>query len=251
MLFNFYVLCRMIEKTGGILLHRIKYSDSRLILKIFTEKFGLRSYMFYLSKTKNKKHEQNILQPLYVYDLEVYDGGKCNICKIKNISLKVLFKSLPFDIYKQSLSMFLSEFILKISADNEPDDILFDFIFNSVKELDEMQISVADFHLFFLYRLSGYLGILPENNYSDSHKIFDLKTGRFITGHPSHSFFLDEKMSFNLYKLACSQKYETLSLRLNKNDRASLLNALIDFYNLHLGRPGKMKSPEILKQVFS
>ena len=62
----------MIHKTGGIVLHRFKYSDSKVIAKIFTEEFGLQSYMFFGANSKRGRLQINLLQPLFPVDLQVY-----------------------------------------------------------------------------------------------------------------------------------------------------------------------------------
>ena len=43
----------MLERTKGIVLHSLKYSDTSIIVKIYTESFGLVSYLVRSSKNKN------------------------------------------------------------------------------------------------------------------------------------------------------------------------------------------------------
>ncbi len=241
----------MIFSTQGILLHRLKFSDSKLILKIFTKKFGLQSYLYFVSTSAKKKSVLNLLQPMYMLDMQVYNKEKPGLQKIKEVSASEIFKTIPFDIYKQSLSLFLAEFISKVLEENQTDKDLFDYIFNSVKLLDSENCAVNDFHINFLYHLTEYLGIMPENNYSSSKKIFDLQAAKFIIGYPNHRNFFNESMSRKFYELTKIQSFERSVFKLSNPERRELLQGIINFYNIHLNRPGKLKSLTVLAQVFS
>ena len=50
-----FIYTLMTESTSGICLHYYKYSDSSVIAKIFTEKFGLRSFVLKGLEVKNPK----------------------------------------------------------------------------------------------------------------------------------------------------------------------------------------------------
>ena len=241
----------MIHQTKGILLHRFKYSDSKLILKILTREFGLQSYLFFVSVSAKKKSILNVLQPMYLLDLQVYHKNNTGLQKIRDISAGKVLINLPFDIYKQTISLFLAEFLLKMLQENQTDKELFDFIYNSVISLDNETKDFRNFHVFFLYRLTEFLGVKPKNNYSDSKKIFDLQKAKFIIGQPNHPYFLNENKSRKFYELIKLNNFNQKGFKLSNFERKFLLRSMIDFYNLHLDRPGKLKSLEILAQVFS
>ncbi len=241
----------MVHSTKGILLHRFKYSDSKLILKIFTEEFGLQSYLFYISASAKNKSKLNLLQPMYLLDLQVYNKENSKLQKIKEIASGKVLKSIAFNIYKQTMSLFISEFLLRVLEENQTDKKLFNFVYSSVIQLDNEKTNFKDFHLFFLYHLTEFLGIKPENNYSDSKKIFDLQKAKFIIGKPSHIYYFEEKKSQQFYELIMLQHFNQQNFKINNAERRLLLRGIIDFYNLHLDRPGKLKSLDILAQVFS
>ena len=66
----------MTESTNGICLHHYKYSESSVIVKIFTEKFGLKSYIMKGVRSKKSKNKLNILHSLNIVDLEVSNNDK-------------------------------------------------------------------------------------------------------------------------------------------------------------------------------
>ncbi len=241
----------MIHKTKGIVLHRFKYSDSKLILKIFTREFGLQSYLFFVSKSPKKRFALNLLQPLYLLNLEVYHKETGALQKIKEFSIAEHFNTIPYDIKKQSVSLFLSEFLLKVLQENEKDTLLFDFVYASLKEFDDLLEGSADFHLYFLVHLTEFLGILPDNNFSDPYKIFDLEKAKFIIGYPTHQNFFSETLSEKFSELLQFPDNKAPLVSVTNAQRRELLNGIIGFYNYHLERPGKIKSLEVLAQIFS
>jgi DNA repair protein RecO (recombination protein O) len=240
----------MVHKTGGIVLHRFKYSDSKIISKIYTEEFGLQSYMFFGANTKKGRMQINILQPFIPVNLQVYHKETSDMQKAKEASLMMPISTIGFDHIKNSISLFLSEFILKVLKENEPDKELYHFLLSAIKHLDSEQ-KPNNFHLIFLFHLSKYMGIQPENNFSNTNKIFDLKAARFVLGRPNHNDFISEERSKFLHSVFSSSIDRCSELILSNHDRKYLIDHLIKFYNIHLDRPGKLKSLKVLTEIFS
>ena len=61
----------MLNKTRGIVLHHIKYSETSIIATIYTEVFGRQSYIIKGIRNKKSKIKANILQPLFLLNMEV------------------------------------------------------------------------------------------------------------------------------------------------------------------------------------
>ncbi len=54
----------MLTTTRGIVLHHFKYSEKSIIAKIYTEKFGLQSYIINGVRSAKSKNKAVYLQPL-------------------------------------------------------------------------------------------------------------------------------------------------------------------------------------------
>ena len=240
----------MVHSVKGIVLHRLKYSDSKLILKILTDKFGLRTYLFFISKSTKQRSKLNLLQPMYFLDMNVYHKETGGIQKIKDFQADKIYTSIPFDVIKQTISFFCAEFLLKTIHENNEDKEMFLFLSGMFDEFDSLQKRIADFTVFFLYHFTQYLGIKPQENFSDKNKIFDLEKGRFIFGRPNHQNFLNEQNSILFNKLSQIQNLDTEKYLFKNAERNILLQSLINYYNIHLERPGKLKSLDVLKQIF-
>lgn len=241
----------MIHKTKGIVLHRFKYSDSKYIAKIYTKQFGLQSYMIFGANSKKGRMQINLLQPLFPLDMQVYHKETVEMQKVKEIAVLYPVNSFSVDIIKNSLAVFTAEFILKTLKENDADEELFEFILNSIKILESSNENMNNFHLVFFFLLTKYLGIKPENNFSETHTVFDLQAGRFVVGNPAHKYFLNEKISNKFRDLFDASLEQSNKLKFSVYERRFLLDTVIKFYNIHLDRPGELKSLKVLSEIFS
>src|SRR6185369_6803150 len=158
----------MLHKTRGIVFHVTDYSESSVIAKIYTELFGLQSYLINGVRKKNPKVKPASLQPLALVDLVVYHKERSGLKRLADARNNPVLKSIPFDIRKSSVVLFMNEVLYKCVKEEEANQSLFDFIFNSI-HLPELRSNPgSDFHLLFLLQLTKYLGFYPHENFSSS-----------------------------------------------------------------------------------
>ena len=240
----------MLNKTRGIVLHHIKYSETSVIVTIYTERFGRQSYIINGVRSKKAKIKANILQPLFLLDMEVYHKPKNEIQRVKEVQNAFVFNSLPFDIRKSSLAIFISEILYKTIQEQEPNPDLFEYLYNSIQVLELKVEGISNFHLYFLIHLSKYLGFFPNNNFSESNCFFDLKAGSFVLIKPMHLFCLDSEQSKILSQLIAFSENQHENLKISKKNRAVLLEKILDYYSLHNEGVSGIKSLSVLKEVF-
>ncbi len=238
----------MLHKTRGIVIRTVKYSDTSLIARIYTEKFGLRSYLVRGARGKKAKTKTAQLQPLSLLNMVVYDKGKEGLQTIRESEPAYHFVSIPFNVIKSSVVLFINEVLYKSLYEEESNPGLFDYLFDSVILLDRTEEGYQDFHLLFLIGLSKFLGFYPRNNYSVRNSFFDLQEGTFLSEKPLHGNFLEDKTANGLNKILNA---ETLTEKLftNSVERYGLLEALLRFYSLHIPGFGETKSHRILHDV--
>ena len=143
----------MYHTTRGIVLHCIKYSETSVIAKIYTEKLGLQSYMVKGVRAAKSKSKAAMLQPLTLLEMEVSHRENKGLQYIKEFRRAFIYQSIPFDTLKSTISFFLLEVISKTIREHEPNDELFEFLYESLCALDRAEKLNPDFHLVFLLRL--------------------------------------------------------------------------------------------------
>ena len=241
----------MLEKTRGIFLHAVKYSETSLIASIYTEAFGRQSFVINGTHSKKTMVKATLFQPLYLLDLELYYIAGREIQRLKNARNANPYCSMQFDIRKSSQVFFLAEVLYKCLREEEPNAELFSFIYHSLAFLDLTEKGVNDFHIWFLFKLTRFLGINPSNENARISNFFDMQSAAFVSHEPLHSQFTD-KHSTLLFARLFDVGFSSLeTLNYTQNERKIVLEKLLEFYKIHFDNFGEIKSLNVLKEVLN
>ena len=235
----------MILNTRGVVLHHLNYSETSIIAKIYTEQFGLQSFMVKGVRRNKSRMRMNLFGPLSLVEMVMVYKEKSTLQHLREINSFYPATGIAADMRRASLAIFINELLYKSIHGEEPDFALFAFIVDSVKYLDATTDRLAFYHMNFALELTQFLGFSPHDNFSAHNRFFDLQEGAFITATPQHPFFLDEILSVYWHKLLSQQAPDEWSSAL----RDALLLRILDYYRLHLPEFREMKSPDILKEV--
>ena len=241
----------MISSTKGIVFHQLKYSETSIIAKIYTEEFGLQSYIVKGARRKKSKNTAAVLQHLSLVELTANHKEKSDIHYLQEIRPIYQYSSIPYDILKSSILLLINELLYRSIREEEANVDLFEFIFNSLQWFDLRENTFANFHLVFLLQLSKYLGFFPKGIYSKHTYLFNLESGNFESIIPSHPNYLMDKMATQFSQLVQVSFENMAEVKLNNVSRNHLLESLIQYYQLHLPNLGTPKSLKVLKEVLS
>ena len=153
----------MVSKTNGIVLNYIKYKETSIISKIYTKEFGLKSYLINGVRTKKGKFNISSFQPLSLLELVVYENKNSQIGRIKELKFDKIYFTNHHVQKKISICLFISEVLLKLITFQVPDKNQFNFVRNSLIELDKIVENYENFHIIFLIKFSKYLGFEISN----------------------------------------------------------------------------------------
>lgn len=241
----------MLHKTRGIVLKTTDFSESSVVVQVFTEKFGLQSYLINGVKKPKAKIKLNILQPLYLLDMVVYHKSAANIQRVSEIRHQPIFLSIPYNIVKSSLAMFINEFLYKAIKQQTADEVLFEFLFHAIEILDRLEHGIANFHLYFLLRLTRFLGFYPDDSFKKNADFFDLVDGCFVSGQTAHKNILVQPQTGQWRELLLSNFDNLQNLQISNQSRRILVDKLIEYYQLHIDGFGQIKSHHVLEEVLS
>jgi DNA repair protein RecO (recombination protein O) len=241
----------MLQKTRGIVFKVTDYGDNSVVVQIFTEKFGLQSYLINGVKKSKARISRNMLQPLHLLDLVVYHKNTGSIQRIKELKNDPVLQTIPYDIVKSSIVLFLNEVLYKAIKQNAPDEFLFNYIFHSLQWLDEQDSHIVNFHLVFLTGLTRFLGFFPDATHDTDAAYFDMKNGVFTKYKPESLQYMSPPHTQNFYQLLHC-KFETIgTLKISNEERRYLVTHLLEYYALHIEGFGSIRSHEILEEVLS
>ena len=239
----------MIEKTRGIFLHAVKYSETSLIACIYTEMHGRQSFIINGVRNKNSSVKAAVFQPLYLLELEIYYKTGREIHRIKNARIANPYSTIPFDIRKSTQVMFLAEILYKCLREEESNNELFNFIYHSLSLLDLSETGINNFHIWFLFNLTRFLGINPSRDNALISNFFDLQSALFVSHEPLHNQFTDKHITTLFSRLFDIDSSSIERLNYSQNERKLILEKLLEFYKIHFDNLGEIKSLEVIKEV--
>jgi DNA repair protein RecO (recombination protein O) len=244
-----------LHKTKGIVLKGVKYGETSLIVSVYTELFGIQSYLVNGVRTSTRKGpgKANLFQPSAILDLVVYHNELKNLQRIREFKWDVLYQHIFFDVFKNAVAVFMVELLQKCLRQPEPNPELFYFIEDSFLHLDAAESRVqANLPLFFILHLAGFFGLRIDDTYSEETPFFDLQEGQFVTEHPQHPYFVEGAYSYMTAQLLrARQPQELQELALNQEARRHLLQAYRTFYALHVPDFGEMRTLSVLQTILS
>ncbi|MTI33618.1 DNA repair protein RecO [Xanthovirga aplysinae] len=229
----------MLHKSRGIALNYIKYKESSIIARIYTELFGLQSYVINGVRSKKSRYKVALFQPLTLLDLVVYKREHAGLNRISEVKCSNPFASIPFDVKKSGIALFLTEVLVKSVREEEPNPSLFAFLEQSILMLDHLESHYENFHLQFLLKLSKYLGFGAATAHDFFEQLFpftDLK-----------DMALTEEQSINQLTILNYQN----DFHLSNKYRREILGHILQFFKLHLENFGEVKSLAVLKEIMS
>lgn len=236
----------MLHKTRGIILHTIKYSETSVICKIFTRDLGLQSYMVNGVRTAKPSSKAPLFRPINILDLVAYHKGKDGLQRLKEYNNGFIYRSLPFDIIKSSIALFMIEVLNKVITSDDPNPELYDFVEETFVDLDQAGATDNNFHLYFLLRMSRYLGFTPAGEYSEEYAFFDLREGSFTKDLLSEKQFL-VMPPYSQYISALLEENDQVLL--TNKERTEVLEYLLKYYTYHLQGFSGIQSHKILHEV--
>ena len=237
-------------KARGVVLSTVKYGDSGMVVQMLTDKFGRQSYMVQgVRSSRGRGSKMALFQPLFLLQFEGLESSHSDLHKMREVQNDVVFKSLPYDIRKSTIALFMAEVLYRLVGESEANEQLFDFVHNSVRALDEIDEGVANFHLWFLANLSRYLGYFPGNEHQKG-AWFDMREGLYVAEMPLHDYSMTPTEAELLRDLTEADLEYLGEIPLNREQRVIMLSRLVEYYSIHLEAIRSVRSIEILQEVF-
>lgn len=228
----------------AVVLSRLPYSESSLIVNLFTLESGLQTFLFQGAKKKKGL----ILFPLELVEITYYKRSDSSLSKLTEMqSLEPLHHLLDNPL-KSSIAFFISELMTICLRDNHQDKKLFQFLSAEIHWLNASE-ELSNYLVWFLAQVSKLEGFQPEVQ-STNPKYFELQEGKFTNELPFLPSYLEEHWLHWLTDSLQTDKLDFLALSIPKEERVKLIDAWLEYYQFHVSGMRKMKSLEIIRTVF-
>ncbi|AWM34640.1 DNA repair protein RecO [Hymenobacter nivis] len=239
----------MLVKTRGIVLSFLKYRETSIIARVYTEQLGLQSYVVNGVRKSKPPGRIALFQPFTLLELVAYTSVRGGLTRLAEFRCAEPFQTLPYDVAKSSVVLFLSEVLGRALREEEADAPLFAFLHDHLLAFDRAAAGSENFALHFLLELSTYLGFGTESGAELTDQVAmagHAPTGR--TGPTGPAVLHLREFAGYFDELLHGQGPSTIP---NGRVRRELLNVLLRYYQLHVEQLGEIKSLDILSQVLA
>lgn len=225
----------------AIVLHKQEYSESSLIVQLFTRQNGVQSFIF-----KGAKRKGSNLFPLCIAEITYYSRRESELLNLTDFQ-PIQNWSYPFNPIRSSIAFYCCELLHQCVREEVEDRDMYQYIEHTVQQIEHDKIDGV-FPLIFTVNLAKILGFGPliENN---SAQYIDLVQGAFIMSRPyeNRGHVLDGE-PIELIKQICLG--ETVYIA-DKRVRIEALKIFLKYYRIHIPGFKDLKSLPILETLLN
>jgi DNA repair protein RecO (recombination protein O) len=238
----------MVQTTRAIVLRTIKHGDKSTVLRVYTERFGLRSYM--VRTAAKGPARPAALQPLSRVELVVPEAGEHELRTVRDLRIDRPYTRVQQEPLRGVLMLFAQEVLNRTLREESADAQLYAFVQDALESMD-VGLDMAHQPLLLLVGLSRHLGFFPEGPDEDESR-FDLREGYFFRGDAPHEFCMEPKQAALFAELIArveAAEGDPAPLRTSAEVRRRLLDDLLIYYRLHVEGFGELRSLDVLRAV--
>jgi DNA repair protein RecO (recombination protein O) len=225
------------------------YSETSIIVKVYTEQLGLQSYIAKGVRKKSARIKRNLFAPLSIVQLVANHKEGEGLRIIRDASCFYHLNGIASDMAKTAVSIYISELLTRTFSAQMADPNLYTFIEDSILNLDSTKGSVAGFPLAFTIGLTQFMGFDPHNNFSSANTYFDMVDGNFCPIPPGHAYYFTSPLSNSLSETMTAINSGVTNIIADHATRSELLSKMLMYYRIHIPTFGEVKSVQILSDV--
>lgn len=215
----------MVYASPLIVLSSTKVGEGSLVLSTLTPAWGRRSFI----TSVGKKGGTAMFQPLSILETEVVDNPKSDLWRLRSPYAAEPLGGIRSDIRKNTMTLFMSEVLLRTLRDGSREEGLFEWCRRSILTLDALQADFSNYHLRFLLELAGALGFSPT--------LEDLAP------------FAGEQLSV-LGRLLEADAASSLLIPMNGAQRNAVAMLLLDYIGYHTDTRLNVRSLQVLRELY-
>ena len=240
----------MLIKTKAIVLHSLKYGESKLIIDMLTPGEGRMSCIAALARRPRAGLKPQYFQPLTMIEAVIDVRRTASLHRVREARVAVPYASIPFSPAKTAIALFTAEFLRAATRREPADGLTYDYVENSLSWLDGCRERFANFHLVFTMRMTKFLGFYPNTDGYAPGSRFDLRSGAFTAGPPTHADCLPPDESAGMLKLL-RMNYPNMHLfKMTRAERNRMAEVILRYYEIHIPDFPELKSFAVLKDLF-
>ena len=216
----------MTESIEAIVLGHTKFGENSVMVHTLSQAYGRRGFLVRIGK----KAGMALLLPMNILEMDIVPNPKSTLGSAKNLSAKDSLNGIRNNLYKNTISLFLSEVLLRAVRDGQTEDGLYPWCVRSILTLDGLEADFSNFHIRFLLELAGALGFSPT--FQDIAPFA-------------------EKHLAQMKPFLTTDFSESMLIPLRGEDRNALCEDLLRYLEYHTESTLRVHSLSVLREVFA
>jgi DNA repair protein RecO (recombination protein O) len=203
--------------------------------------------------SKKSPSRQIYFQPGAILEMEAHHNPLKDLQFIKEFHWAYLFEKIFFDVARTAIAQFMIELFQYAVKQPEANPELFYLLEESLHQSDKSADAVAaNLPEYFILHLATVLGFQLQGNFSAATPILDLTEGVFVQQEPVNSNFVSGNIAALIAEIQNISRMEALeNIKLNRQMRSDVLNALLQYISYHITDCKTMKSLPVLKEILA
>jgi len=171
------------------------------------------------------------------------------LATLKDMQISFFPSSIQNTIEKNAVAIFIAELLTHIFKEPAPDELLYNFLRQTIILLNDTKEKCANFHIVFMLNLSNHLGLLPKNSFSAQTPYLNLEEGTYQAMAPMNKAFLYPDESEYVSTLSMIDMASFSSIIIPPVLRKNILHGMLKYFEMHTGM-APLKSHLVLEEVF-
>ena len=228
-------------ESRAIALLNHKYGEGAVIAKVFTEEYGLKSFSVKRNKSKKSKNKILLLDKMNLLTINAKNNSKKEIQYLSEINLAYAYQNTS--LKNKLIRLFIAEVLSKALIDSERNINLFQFIWDTNTQIDNLENVNNNFCIIFLIQLSEFLGISPSTENIDL-PYFNLNSGNFTNIKNKNEEIIKGEV-INYFKRLIIKE----NVIIPYHRRQELIKILFRYYSIHHINLSNIKSYEVIESL--
>jgi len=235
----------MLISTKAIVFKSVKFQESSLIVKLFTETHGVQTFMVKGIRSVRANGKAAMFQSGMLLDIIMYYQENKSFKTLKEYKASYVYNTAFYDIRKSSVLMFLLEVLERCIHDDNEDDQLFLFVSKALIDFDKEEFT-PDFHIYFLLEFMRHLGIFPSGQCTKGTPYFNIREGEFVSEDQNNPFIINQQDSAMFASILRGEGHLN-----NRNERKRVLEIIIEHFTFHVENFKGVKSLKVLESILA
>jgi DNA repair protein RecO (recombination protein O) len=210
-----------------IVLHTTKTGDNSIVVHTLSKEYGRRSFLI---RGAGKKSTMAMLLPLSIIEADVVETTKSTLFTARNLSSRYPLLGIRNNLYKNSMTLFLSEVLYRTVKDGANEDGLYGWCVKNILLLDALDSDFSNFHIRFLLEFAVALGFSPES--------------RDLAPFMGENFPIVEKFMKDSFA-------DAMMIPLNGSVRNEIAEGILRYIEFHSDSAINVASLNVLRELFS